>query len=637
MEIIVIIILLLIIEKTHWDIQAVIFLGAIIALIVTPGIFSNNINSKKSSDTVFCITFSCIFFLTFFICFFSKHIIMAILSLIISGLLTTGIKKQTKNKLKKEKINCPDNTIVLSNPKILGYNYRFYTLTMNYDYEGKRKLQKIENVSIYNFHIYKKIDDKFECIFSNTLTWKTFENKYVFPIDSIIDDYYFFFLVSRQATNKDHIWLEDIPNNINYAEDFIIANNAKGYVYAENFARIIDFNQNMECLYSTYNDSKSDKASLYLWQPDKGTTCITPDFMYGLYYSFSNTKFLKTLKYPFIEDNLVNIYFYKKECDLYYILMELASKADDFEILENKFKDDTTVNYRVKFNKKRTDDIALFYYSMVKTLNYSGHIKVADFGLFNNDKILPTCGGTAIYDVPFIDYFKGLDGDLKVFNTISQFQLSKEQKEYYRNLVNTIYSKYNLPVNFDKLPDDFIKDCIFEDLQYSKLYEYLERQYIKTHEIYNFRTLDDVLKEKCKAKYNLIKQDLIARKVIKSKWKSELELFRLVYKHYPNAIYQYRANWLGLQSLDIFIPNLRVGIEYQGEQHYKPVELFGGKEGFQKRQELDERKRKLCIENNVKLIEWKYDEPITKMTLDNKIQQINCKLITCSNQADYLQ
>nr|DAL53592.1 MAG TPA_asm: hypothetical protein [Bacteriophage sp.] len=38
---------------------------------------------------------------------------------------------------------------------------------------------------------------------------------------------------------------------------------------------------------------------------------------------------------------------------------------------------------------------------------------------------------------------------------------------------------------------------------------------------------------------------------------------------------------------------------------------FGGEEGLLKRKSLDDKKRKLCQENNVKLIEWKYTELIS--------------------------
>lgn len=632
MEIVVILIIIFIFEQIKWDIQAVLFFAIIIAFFVTLHMLPKNISLEKANTIG--VIYACLFFLTSFICF-SKHIIMAIISFIIACLFAVGVKNGAKNKNRKSsnkienrtQVKCEDiqnNTIVLSNPERLGLGgYVFYTLMMKYEYEGKEKTQEIKNVSLSNLWIYKKNSEKFEYVFSSKDITEYDRDKYEIKIDSSIDDYYFFFIMAREIdSEKGNIYplFTNPYTGQDYTKDFVIVNNKIGYVYAENLERIIYTNDDLEFLYCTHNKTKKDTSSLYLWKPDKGETCISTDFRYGLYYDFSNRNFYKTIKYPFREDNFINIYFYKKDCNSFYILMELAKTADDFEILPNKFEDDTeTVNYRVRFNKKRLDDIALFYYSMDRVATYYTNQTAANYGLFYNKSILDTCGGTAIYNVPFIDYFKGLEGDFKVFNIISQFQLQKEQKDYFKKFVCHIYSKYDMPVDYDELPGEFIKDCICEDLQYTNLKEFLEKQYTKTHEIYNFKTFPEVLKEKCKGKYDLIKQDLIARKVIKSKWKSELELFRLVSQHYPSAIYQYHSDWLGLQSLDIYIPDLRIGIEYQGEQHYRVVDFFGGEEGFQKRQELDERKRKLCIENNVKLIEWKYDEAINKTILDNKI------------------
>jgi len=42
-------------------------------------------------------------------------------------------------------------------------------------------------------------------------------------------------------------------------------------------------------------------------------------------------------------------------------------------------------------------------------------------------------------------------------------------------------------------------------------------------------------------------------------------------------------------------------VEYQGEQHKKPVEYFGGEEAFADQQERDKRKRALSRENGVSL------------------------------------
>ena len=116
-----------------------------------------------------------------------------------------------------------------------------------------------------------------------------------------------------------------------------------------------------------------------------------------------------------------------------------------------------------------------------------------------------------------------------------------------------------------------------------------------------------------------LKSKLVANGTIKSKWKHERMLFELVKSIYPDTIYQYHSKWLGRQSIDIFIPQLSVGIEYQGIQHYEPIDIFGGKEGFLKRQELDNRKKELCLKNNVKLIEWNYNLEPTKINLQKML------------------
>lgn len=65
---------------------------------------------------------------------------------------------------------------------------------------------------------------------------------------------------------------------------------------------------------------------------------------------------------------------------------------------------------------------------------------------------------------------------------------------------------------------------------------------------------------------------------------------------------QKRFPWLGLQSLDFYIPEQNIAIECQGIQHFIPIEFFGGEDGFKTCVKRDKLKRKLCIENNVKLI-----------------------------------
>ena len=87
-------------------------------------------------------------------------------------------------------------------------------------------------------------------------------------------------------------------------------------------------------------------------------------------------------------------------------------------------------------------------------------------------------------------------------------------------------------------------------------------------------------------------------------WISETELFYKISKYFKEykVIQHASPSWLGRQHLDIYLPKLNIGIEYQGEQHYEPIDFFGGKEAFKKTVERDKRKKELCVDNDCVLI-----------------------------------
>ncbi|MDA7538806.1 hypothetical protein N8544_00695 [Akkermansiaceae bacterium] len=107
---------------------------------------------------------------------------------------------------------------------------------------------------------------------------------------------------------------------------------------------------------------------------------------------------------------------------------------------------------------------------------------------------------------------------------------------------------------------------------------------------------------------------------VKKKWVSQEKLFHLILEVYPDAIAEYSPDWLENQRIDVFIPQLNIAFEYQGQQHYEPIDFFGGEEAYKKTVDRDLRKQHLCEENDVKLIYWKYSEEITKSALNKKIQ-----------------
>lgn len=61
---------------------------------------------------------------------------------------------------------------------------------------------------------------------------------------------------------------------------------------------------------------------------------------------------------------------------------------------------------------------------------------------------------------------------------------------------------------------------------------------------------------------------------------------------------------------DFYLQEYNTCIEYQGKQHYKAIDYFGGYEKFKLQQQLDKIKRDYCKNNNIKLIEipyWNFD------------------------------
>ncbi|RAP43578.1 MAG: hypothetical protein BZ136_09515, partial [Methanosphaera sp. rholeuAM74] len=80
---------------------------------------------------------------------------------------------------------------------------------------------------------------------------------------------------------------------------------------------------------------------------------------------------------------------------------------------------------------------------------------------------------------------------------------------------------------------------------------------------------------------NLTREEFGFRK-IGERFVTETELYRIVKSLYPNhkVIHHYKSKWLGRQELDIFIPKLKLAIEYDGIQHFKPIEAWGGEEGL---------------------------------------------------------
>jgi hypothetical protein len=61
-------------------------------------------------------------------------------------------------------------------------------------------------------------------------------------------------------------------------------------------------------------------------------------------------------------------------------------------------------------------------------------------------------------------------------------------------------------------------------------------------------------------------------------------------------------------SFDFYLPEQNLCIEYQGEQHFKPIKYFGGIKKFKYQQKNDQIKRDYCQKNGINLLEISYKD-----------------------------
>jgi len=70
---------------------------------------------------------------------------------------------------------------------------------------------------------------------------------------------------------------------------------------------------------------------------------------------------------------------------------------------------------------------------------------------------------------------------------------------------------------------------------------------------------------------------------------------------------------------DFYLPTYNTCIEYDGIQHFQPIEYFGGEKEFNRRKVNDDIKTQYCIKNNIQLIRLPYtlsEEEVRKTVLN---------------------
>jgi very-short-patch-repair endonuclease len=65
--------------------------------------------------------------------------------------------------------------------------------------------------------------------------------------------------------------------------------------------------------------------------------------------------------------------------------------------------------------------------------------------------------------------------------------------------------------------------------------------------------------------------------------------------------------------MDFYLPDYNAVIEYDGIQHYQPIETFGGEKAFKSTKIRDEIKNTYCRENGIKMIRISYKLPFNEI------------------------
>lgn len=105
---------------------------------------------------------------------------------------------------------------------------------------------------------------------------------------------------------------------------------------------------------------------------------------------------------------------------------------------------------------------------------------------------------------------------------------------------------------------------------------------------------------------------------------NEMRMVELIKELYPDKfIVTNTRGFLDGLEMDCYIPSLKLGFEYNGEQHYNWIQAFHKtKEEFKAQKERDILKNKTAEEKGITLITIKYDDPLNKDLILHKINII---------------
>ncbi len=467
---------------------------------------------------------------------------------------------------------------------------------------------------------FKNVYDNFEYEFKPILYYVV-NDKEVNPNNTIINNF--------EMNELIYIFFEKDKNNFNlykYRNNQLInkISRISRVIKKEQFGYLLEFNDGVKRFYSLIDDklydtndssSKSDKAYKFI------------DYNTNLYINSNkiNNVIDKTLQSTLINITKTNNTLYKK---IYVSRNEKLSNKVLFKYLTdnnrlvsipNEFNDDKNEIYSAIID--RNDKTTISFIEYLSEIKKADDYKFKVYGI-NLNIIISTL-------------FSNYEFKNKICELLEKEILNIENEKLKNNYINFIYNHYfdtnNTNIQIcNKLKKKYNVDDL--GLFLLLLYKYGEENVLDIpnveNKIINVEQYCTSVRYTCDSRENKELYDEIISSIDSNeiKWKSEHMLYKLLKSYFSDAVFQYRDTFLGQQSLDVYIPSLKIAFEYQGLQHYEPVEVFGGEEHFLKQQSNDKKKKSICRKKNIELIEWKYNEKIDKITLDKKLYHLKSQI-----------
>ena len=268
-----------------------------------------------------------------------------------------------------------------------------------------------------------------------------------------------------------------------------------------------------------------------------------------------------------------------KSEEVLFKIFELNSNITNLELLYYSSKILDLIDHKIIFLQKFYQYLysvyTNHYYGVYNFFYYKEYTKYE--GFFDSFKLnLPIN-----YD-EFIELYQNTDDTH--FSFVDVYPLDKHYKSEILDNRNVIYD-----LNFSTAAECRVKDNQIKFKNPSETLTFIKQIRDEIREEFGIKTKNK----------NLINENLLYINLKKIFKKSKI-------------LRNFRPNYLKGLELDFYLElgEKKIGIEYQGVQHYKPVKYFGGKKSFKNQKIKDKKKLKLCNQNKIILIEFPY-------TLDN--------------------